>query len=111
MPYLKKAELITGRVYTEPTVPAETHASPCADLVGWLGYYSAFTPNVEGATYATVRLDIGENQIQPDGLLRLMPRCGGRARGTFDDFLQRTPELLSQGPATLSRYELHQPVD
>ena len=49
MPHLKKAELIEGVVYLpSPQVSVEDLASPSANLISFLGVYSALTPGVSG---------------------------------------------------------------
>jgi Putative restriction endonuclease len=59
----------------------------------WLGLYCFATPGVQGGDNATVRLDL-ENEVQPDGLLRLEPELGGKSRVTEDHYLEGPPELV-----------------
>jgi Uma2 family endonuclease len=54
----------------------------------------------------TVRLD-GENEPQPDVLLRLKPEHGGRSRITEDDYLEGPPELIVEIATSSAAYDLH----
>src|SRR3954466_1578868 len=57
MPWVKKAELIEGRVYLGSRVGIEGHGRPHSVVVGWLGYYASNTPGLElPANSGTVRL-------------------------------------------------------
>src|SRR5437867_9380755 len=78
MPHLKKAELIEGVVYMGSPVRIKQHARPDGIIQTWLGVYSVETPGTENAINATDRLDV-DNVPQPDGLLRVLPECGGRS--------------------------------
>src|SRR5688500_17713172 len=71
MPHVKKAELIEGRVYMPSPVSIPFHGLPHAQVMGWLLVYAANTPGVEPSDNSTVKLAKGENQPQPDALLRI----------------------------------------
>jgi len=74
----------------------ESHAKPHQIINGWLLTCCAFTPDVETADNATVRLDL-ENEVQPDALLRLT--VGGRSRVA--------PELIVEIATSSAAYDLH----
>lgn len=99
MPELKKAELIDGTVYMASPVRLDRHGEPDNLIQTWLGNYSLATPGVKAATNATARL--GPDDVpQPDGLLRLLPECGGRARLDAKGYLVGPPELVAEVSAS-----------
>jgi Uma2 family endonuclease len=106
MPRLKKAELIEGTVFMPSPLHFERHAKPHALVIGWLAAYWAATPGIELADNATLRLD-ADNEFQPDALLRLPERAGGRSRVSRDDYLEGAPELIVEVAATSASHDLH----
>ena len=76
MPWLKKAELIEGRVYTSSfvTVP---HGTADSDLNAWLNFYKTFTLGCALAMNATCFL--GKDLPQPDSHLRVLKEYGGKS--------------------------------
>ena len=105
-PDLKKAELIEGVVYMPSPVHFAAHAQPHGAVLTWLGTYCAFTPGVQTADNATVRLDL-DNEPQPDALLRIEPEAGGRSRLSADDYVEGPPELIVEIAASSASYDLH----
>jgi Uma2 family endonuclease len=105
MPNLKKADLIEGVVYTEPTVTVH-HGAANADLAGWIGYYQMATPHVIGAIRSSIRLG-PRSEIQPDVLLRMSSKVGGQSRVGADDLLDGPPELVAEVTFNAASYDLH----
>lgn len=105
-PEIKLAELLEGIVYMPSPTRFLEHAQPHGQLVTWLGVYSAATPGVLLGDNATVRLDF-ENEVQPDGLLRLEEALGGRSRLTAEHYLEGPPELVLEIAASSASYDLH----
>ncbi len=105
MSHVKKAELIEGRVYM-PSPVSLRHCDPRFDLIGWLAIYRMVTPGVAGGADGTVRLD-GENEPQPDAMLRILPQRGGQTR-VEDDYVAGPPELLTEVAASSASYDLHE---
>ena len=105
MPRLKKAELVEGIVYMGSPVSRQ-HAKPDGIIQMWAAYFASHTPVVEHLTNATVILD-AENTIQPDALLRLDPRHGGRTRVTEDHLISGPPELVVEVAASSASIDLH----
>ena len=93
MPDVKKAELINGIVYMTSPVRLDLHGEPDNLLQTWLGTYSIATAGVRAATNSTTRLS-ADDVPQPDGLLRILPECGGQARLDAKGYLQGAPELV-----------------
>lgn len=110
MPALKKAELIEGVVYMGSPVRHRHHGRPDRVLQAWLVFYEAATPGLDSSVNCTVRLD-GDNEAQPDLLLRLPERAGGRSRVAADGYLEGAPELIVEVAASSVSYDLHQKLD
>jgi hypothetical protein len=106
MPELKKAELIEGVVHMPSPVRWNHHASPHADLMGWLAYYRAYTPHVRVGDNGTLRLDM-ENEPQADGAMIIEPECGGKVKFSADDFVEGSPELTAEVAASSVSIDLN----
>ena len=105
MPELKKAELINGIVYMASPVRLDQHGEPDNLIQTWLGNYSLATPGVKAATNATTRL--GPDDVpQPDGLLRIVPECGGQARLDPKGYLLGAPELVAEVSASTASLDV-----
>jgi Uma2 family endonuclease len=105
MPEVNKAELIEGVVYMPSPVSLDGHGAPHYYFITWLGTYQAYTPGVQGADNATVRLDL-DNEPQPDVFLRIRPEFGGQS-STVDDYVEGAPELIAETAASSASYDLH----
>ena len=105
-PDIKKAELIEGVVYMPSPVRLVDHAEPHAAIQGVLFYYGAFTPGVQVADNATVRLDL-DNEPQPDALLRIDKEAGGQSRVSEDGYLEGGPELVVEVAASSASLDMH----
>lgn len=109
MPKLKKAELIEGIVYLMASpLRINHHGAPHADIIGWLSFYKAFTPNLQLGDNCTVRLDL-DNEPQPDALLRI--DVGGRSTISEDDYVEGAPELIVEVAASSVSLDLHQKLN
>ncbi len=106
-PEIKKAELIEGVVYMPSPTRLAQHAEPHAQIVTWLGVYSAALPGLKLADNASIRLDF-ENEVQPDVLLRITSEFGGQTKVTADDYLEGPPELIVEIAASSAAYDLHE---
>lgn len=106
MPRVKKAELIEGVVHMGSPVRADHHAAPHADIMAWLGFYRAATPGVRVFDNGTVRLD-EDNEYQPDAMLIVEPRRGGRCRISADDYIDGGPELVVEVASSSVGIDLH----
>lgn len=104
MPQVKKAELIEGVVHmAPPAVRWDFHARPDVLIAGWLMVYEAATPGVQTGHNASIRLGI-ENEPQPDSVLLIEPRCGGRVRFSPDNYVEGPPEFVVEiSASTLGR--------
>ena len=100
MPPGTRAELIDGLVYLHSSAGRD-HGLAQPPVIFWLDYYAENTPGVEFLQNATTILG-WRSELQPDGLLRILPECGGRTRdeGTF---VGGAPELVVE-VSTTTRY-------
>ena len=106
MPNLKNAELIEGVVYLRLMIPHRQHGEPHFHLTGWLGFYSAYTPGVEGGNSCHIRMD-WDNMPQPDCVLFLQPEWGGQATIDADGYLAGAPDLIGEVTSSSASYDLH----
>src|SRR5947209_16988288 len=107
MPHVKKAELIEGVVYMPSPVTTDDHGEQQFDLIGWLCFYRAHTPGVQGADNATLRLRLGTNEPQPDAFLRIRPEYGGQSQTSPDGYVVGAPEWIGEVSASTASYDLH----
>src|SRR5262249_28781179 len=91
MPPGTRAELIDGVVYM-PSPVGLKHGEALVPVIVWLSYYAEQTPGVQAMDNASTILG-WKSEPQPDGLLRILPDCGGR---TWDEggFVHGAPELV-----------------
>ncbi len=106
MPEGQKAELIEGIVYLASRLPFESHAEPHASIITMLGIYQINTPRVSLGIEPTVLLDL-DNEPQPDGVLLLDERVGGRSRLLESDYIEGAPELVVEVAASSAARDLH----
>jgi Uma2 family endonuclease len=102
----KKLELINGVVHMAATLHYRSHGLPHSHIMTWLGLYAAYTPGLDLADNATIRLDV-DNEPQPDALLRLEETCGGQSRISDDDYIEGAPELIVEIAGSTISYDLH----
>lgn len=91
LPKVKQAELIEGTVFMGSPL-SFAHGRATNHVLTWLGLYEAETPGVESADNATLILDL-ENEYQPDALLRLDQKHGGKS-WLEAGYLHGAPELI-----------------
>ena len=86
------------------------HGEPHAELLTWLGTYSAFTRGVRLGDNVTVRLG-SDTDPQPDALLRIEPQAGGRSHISADAYVEGAPELIVEIAASTASHDLHDKLD
>ncbi|MHB1555864.1 MAG: Uma2 family endonuclease [Isosphaeraceae bacterium] len=91
MPPGTRAELIDGVVYM-PSPVGRSHGRATHRVSSWLDLYEYNTPGVEILDNTTTILG-WRSEVQPDGLLRILPEYGGR---TWDEgeYVGGGPELV-----------------
>ncbi len=106
MPGVKRAELIEGVVFMSSPLFEASHGQPQAHALVWLGVYKAATPGLRIADNTRLRLD-NDNEYQPDAILRIDERLGGRSRIAPDHYLEGAPELIVQVAASSASVDLY----
>ena len=106
MPHVKKAELIEGVVYMASAVRYDRQGLPEHYFMSWLLCYEFLTPGLDSVHNCTVRLDL-DNEPQPDLMLRLPIRAGGRSRIDGSGYVDGPPELVIEVAASSASYDLH----
>jgi Uma2 family endonuclease len=109
MPWLKKAELISGVVFVQAPVSA-FHSGPHGQFMAWLGIYWMATQGVAIGDNGTVQFG-PDDEPQPDACLRIEAACGGQSRITADGYLEGPPELVAEVAASSASYDLHVKLD
>jgi Uma2 family endonuclease len=105
MPPQFRAELLGGIVF-EPSPLSYTHARSHAGLSHLFSDYAWGTAGTEVADNATVILS-DEDEVQPDLLLRISHKYGGRSRLTEDDYVSGAPELVAEVALSSRAIDLH----
>jgi Uma2 family endonuclease len=93
MPPGTRAELIDGVVYMPSPVGSE-HGRAQVPVIMWLGHFAAFTPGVSAMDSATIILS-WKSEPQPDALLRVRSKFGGRSRDE-GGYIHGAPELVAE---------------
>lgn len=106
MPEVKKAELIEGVVCMPSPVRVDVHGRPQAELLTWLGTYSAASPGISAADNSTLKLD-NDNMPQPDALLMIDPSIGGQAPIDSKGYIAGAPELVAEIASSSVSIDLH----
>lgn len=91
MPPGTRAELVGGVVYM-PSPVGRAHGKAQVPVIVWLSYYAENTPGAEVLDNATTILG-WKSELQPDGLLRVLPERGGRTSNERG-FVRGAPELI-----------------
>ncbi len=99
MPEVKKAELVNGIVYMASPLRLDQHGEPDSLIQAWLCNYAIATPGVKSGTNSTTRLG-ADDVLQPDGLLRILPECGGKGRINAKGYFEGAPELVVEVAAS-----------
>jgi len=103
-PKLKRAELIGGKVYMPSPLYAR-HSELAADVIGFVGYYSAKTRGTHCYSQPTLR--ILDDAPQPDTLLCTYDgNC--RVKGLY---LHDAPEMVAETCASSAAYDLNEKKD
>jgi Uma2 family endonuclease len=89
-------EFQNGKEMIVPPISAEGHGKPNLRLSTWIGVYEAHTFGVEGISPVTTILPSMATSLEPDGILRILPECGGSSTIASDKFLHGVPELIAE---------------
>lgn len=103
-----KAELLDGVVYVASPVSVH-HGAPDSFVNGLCFHYSGRTPGVQAACNTTVFLGTND-EVQPDGLLRILPEFGGQTRIEHVkelDYIAGAPEFVLEVAGSSRAVDLH----
>jgi Uma2 family endonuclease len=104
MPPETRAELVDGVVY-RPSPMRGDHGRESRFASGWMDRYEGFTPGVEGADGATVKLYL-RGEPQPDHFLLIEPECGGQMGVDEDGYYTGAPELVMEIARSTRHHDL-----
>jgi len=105
-----RAELINGVVRLMLPITFGYHANPHANLISWLGFYTAMTPGVLPGAPSSMRLD-EDNVPEPDAMLRIPAHAGGLSRIAPGEYVEGAPELVAEIAGTSASFDLHDKLD
>lgn len=105
MPDSFKAELLDGTVFVSQPL-RKPHAREHLRLAAILEAYAAHTPGVEAFLEATTILS-KDDEVQPDLLMRILPRHGGQTMDTYDEYIKGAPELICEIAHSSRAIDLH----
>jgi len=100
-----KAELIGGVIYVASPVRI-SHGRPHALLSALYVAYESKTAGVEVCDNTTVILG-NDNEVQPDLLLRILPDYGGQSRTNDNDYIEGSPECVTERALSSRAIDLH----
>jgi len=106
MPPDTRAELVGGVVYMSSPMRLD-HGNTDGIVIAWLDRYLTFTPGVEGAAAATVKLDL-KGEPQPDCFLFILAGLGGQSRVDAQGYLTGAPELVVEIARSSRQYDLNE---
>lgn len=110
MPKHVRAELIKGVVYMASPVRTEYHGKPHAFMMAFLVNYSIATDGVDALDNATY-IAAEDYEPQPDCVMRISEKCGGRSWVNGDDYLEGSPELIVEIASSSISYDLREKYD
>jgi Uma2 family endonuclease len=105
-PDIKFAELIEGIVVMSPPI-SSLHSDTHGLLYALLKHYARATPGVGATLCASLRLD-GQNEYQPDAMLRIKSGPQARCKVGPDGLLEGSPELAAEIAISSAGYDLHE---
>lgn len=110
MPENIKAELIKGVVYMASPVSLRKHGEPHAKIMSFLGLYQMSTEGIRLSDNITF-VASDKYEPQPDGVLRIDEKYGGKSWRNEDDYLEGSPELVVEISSSSVSYDLHDKLE
>lgn len=105
MPDGFKAELLQGTVFVSLPL-RRPHGKEHVRLGAILEAYAGNTLGVEVISEATTILG-KDDEVQPDLLMRILPRHGGQTGDTYDECIKGAPELICEIAHSSRAIDLH----
>ena len=110
MPENVKAELIKGTVYMASPVRVKNHGEPHSIVMSCLGIYFLSTKGVNLLDNTTFIIN-DKYEPQPDAVLRISEKNGGRSWVNDNDYLEGAPELIVEISSSSVSYDLHDKLE
>ncbi len=104
MPQIRHVNLVNGVVHMASPIRSAHHSGPQGIVMTWLGQYARRVPGVAVHGNGTLRVD-GENEVEPDAMLVLLPEYGGRSWEDAQDYRRGAPELVVEIAASSGRLD------
>lgn len=110
MPENVKAELINGVVYMGSPVRVRNHGKPHSLVMSCFGIYFLSTNGVMLLDNTTLIVS-DKHEPQPDIILRIEEKKGGRSRVNDKDYLEGAPELIVEIASSTASYDLYDKLE
>jgi hypothetical protein len=104
MPPESRAELVGGVVYM-PSPMRFDHGSWTRMVSGWLDRYERFTPGIQGADGATVKL-YSDGELQPACFLFIPSALGGQSAVDAEGYITGAPEFVAEIARSSRHFDL-----
>lgn len=110
MPENVKAELIKGVVYMASPVRVRNHGEPHSMIMSCFGIYFLSTKGVKLLDSTTFIIN-DRYEPQPDAVLRIDEKNGGKSWVNDNDYLEGSPELVVEIASSTASYDLHDKLE
>ena len=110
MPENVKAELIKGIVYMASPVRVKNHGEPHSMIMSCFGLYFLSTKGVKLLDNTTFIIN-DRYEPQPDVVLRIDEKQGGKSWISDKDYLEGAPELVVASASSTASYDLHDKLE
>ncbi len=110
MPENVKAELINGVVYMSSPVRVKNHGKPHSLVMSCFGVYFLSTKGVMLLDNTTLIVS-DKHEPQPDVILRIEEKNGGRSKVNDKDYLEGAPELIVEIASSTASYDLYDKLE
>ena len=110
MPENVKAELIKGVVYMASPVRVKNHGEPHSMIMSCFGIYFLSTKGVKLLDNTTFIIN-ERYEPQPDAVLRIDEKNGGKSWVNENDYLEGSPELVVEIASSTASYDLHDKLE
>lgn len=110
MPENVKAELIKGIVYMSSPVRVRNHGEPHSLVMSCLGVYFLSTKGIKLLDNTTFIVS-EKYEPQPDAVLRIDEKHGGKSWINDNDYLEGAPELAVEIASSSASYDLHDKLE
>jgi len=111
MPENVKAELIEGVVFMSSPVRAKNHGEPHSLMMSCLGLYFLSAEGAVKLLDNTTFIIDEKYEPQPDVVLRIDEKFGGKSWVSEEDYLEGSPELVVEIASSSVSFDLHDKLE